>query len=298
MNTSPETAPGHAHHEGLHGSSRLARWGRAVVYGFAPLRRLVKSKLGERIVYTLRVARLVKRPLAFIAGEMRGEGVETLVLRNSGTKVTVRRRSGDLVMLHQILGRDIYAEPAEVAARLAALGRPPRIADLGGNVGFFTMRMLERHPGAEVFAVEADPDNAEVFARTIAANGLGDRVELVHAAAATEPGSVSFAAGNYFQSRVVEGPGDGTVTVEAIDVLPVLADRDLIKIDIEGSEWPILADPRFRELTAPVVTMEWHAHGCPDEDPAAAAERALGAAGYTVHHESADPGCGTLWAWR
>jgi FkbM family methyltransferase len=298
MSTPSETDPAPAHHEGLHGSGRLARWGRAAVYRFAPLRRLVKSRLGERVVYTLRVARLVKRPLAFVAGEARGGGVETLVLRRSGLKVAVRRRSGDLVMLHQILGRDVYAEPDEVAARLTALGRPPRIADLGGNVGLFTMRMLERHPGAEVFAVEADPGNAEVFARTIAANDLGDRVELVCAAAATEPGSVSFAAGNFFESKVVEGPGNGTVTVAAIDVLPALADRDLIKIDIEGSEWPILADRRFAALRAPVVTMEWHAHGCPDPDPAGAAERALVAAGYTVRHESADLGCGTLWAWR
>lgn len=35
------------------------------------------------------------------------------------------------------------------------------------------------------------------------------------------------------------------MSVAAADVLPYLADTDLVKMDIEGGEWEILADPRL-----------------------------------------------------
>ncbi len=41
-----------------------------------------------------------------------------------------------------------------------------------------------------------------------------------------------------------------------------------MKIDIEGAEWALLADPRFRELRAPVVGLEYHAQGGAPADPA------------------------------
>lgn len=290
--------PAQAHQAELHGESRAAQWARGAIYRFGPLRRLVKSELGKNLVYTLRVSREVKRPLAFALGEMQADGVATLVLRRSEMTVHVRRRSGDLVMLHQILGRDIYLPPPEVEERLAQVDGPLRAADLGGNVGFFTMRLLERYPDSLIYAVEADPHNAALFARTLETNRLKEQVELAEAAASNRPGAVEFAAGNFFQSRVVDGEGADTVLVQMIDVLPRLADRHLIKIDIEGSEWPILLDERFRNLEAVALAMEWHAHGCPSADPRAAAENALVEAGFTVRHSSSDADCGTLWAWR
>jgi FkbM family methyltransferase len=282
----------------LHGRGRLTRWARGAVYGFEPLRRLVKSPLGSNLVYTARVSRQVERPLRFAFGELRGGGVEALVLRRSGLTVNVRRRSGDLVMLHQIVGKDVYAPPAEVEERLGRLDGPLRAADLGGNVGFFTIALLERYPGAEILAVEADPDNAALFARTIEANRLGAKIELLQSAASNRAGTVEFAAGNFFESRVVENGGGDTIEVPMIDVLPLLSGRALIKIDIEESEWPILFDERFRQLDAVALALEWHAEGCPRPEPRAAAEEALRAAGFSLRHDHYEPGCGTLWAWR
>ncbi|MBK5218429.1 MAG: FkbM family methyltransferase [Thermoleophilia bacterium] len=288
-----------AHQPELHGTGRLSGWVRSTIDRIAPLRSVVKSPLVQNLIYTARVSRQVERPLAFVAGELRGEGTEAVVLRRSGLTANLRRGSGDLVMLHQIIGRDVYRPPVEVSERLGRVEGPLRIADLGANVGFFTLRQLESYPGCEIVAVEADPGNAALLARTLAANRLEPRVELVEAAASNAPGSVEFAAGNFFESHVVEGDGgDGTIEVRMIDALPLLAGRHLVKIDIEGSEWPILADPRFRELEAVALTLEWHIQGCPGSEPRQAAEDALAAAGYTVRHDHSEPGCGTLWAWR
>jgi hypothetical protein len=85
-----------------------------------------------------------------------------------------------------------------------------------------------------------------------------------------------------------------------VDVLPQLADADLVKIDIEGAEWPILADDRFRELKARLVVLEYHAECSPQPDPAAAAEQALVSAAYEVRHVGRKPafGAGLLWGVR
>lgn len=283
---------------GVHGTSRLARFARSAVYRIPPLRWLVKSKLGVHLTYMVRLSPKVRRPLAFVFGEMSPAGVEALELRRSGVTVHVRRRTPDLMMLHQILGRDVYRPPDEVTERLAKIEEPLRFADLGANVGFFTMRMLEHYPQAKALSVEADPDNASVFARTIEANRLEGQVELIQAAASNRSGTVEFAAGELFKGRVVDSSSATTVTVPLLDVLPPLKPCHLVKLDIKGSEWSILDDERFRDLEAVALTMEWHVLRCPSPDPRALAEKALVDAGYTVRHAVADPECGTLWAWR
>ena len=46
-----------------------------------------------------------------------------------------------------------------------------------------------------------------------------------------------------------------------VDVFPYLAAADLVKIDIEGSEWEILADARFAGIAARVLVLEYHPQG-------------------------------------
>lgn len=83
-------------------------------------------------------------------------------------------------------------------------------------------------------------------------------------------------------------------------MLPRLADTDLVKIDIEGSEWGgILQDPRFALLNIRALVMEWHRYGYPDDDSPSFVEGILKDAGFQVKHDqSVSEECGTLWAWR
>jgi hypothetical protein len=85
-----------------------------------------------------------------------------------------------------------------------------------------------------------------------------------------------------------------------VDLLDELAGVpiDVLKIDIEGSEHPLLADDRFRTLRVGVLVMEWH-------DTAAvpqarlACQALLEAAGYEVQDgEGAHDGAGVFWARR
>ncbi len=89
--------------------------------------------------------------------------------------------------------------------------------------------------------------------------------------------------------------------MEVVDVFPLLRGLtiDLLKIDIEGAEWAILADPRFAAIEVPVVMLEYHPHGAPTGDPKDDAQRALRSAGYETLPMHGEPdGTGIVWALR
>jgi FkbM family methyltransferase len=243
-----------------------------------------------RLSFALR-ASLVRERSRFVRNELRpGPATATYRLRGSGVAVAIRHHTGDVMVLDEIFSQCEYRPPPDVA-----LPNVSSAVDLGANIGLFGAWLLGLIPNARVVAYEPDPGNAAVHRLAIETNGLGDRWRLVEAFAGTKAGTTSFVAGLYAVSHEGEG-----IDVPVVDVLPELAEADLVKIDIEGAEWAILADPRFRELRAKVVVLEYHAEGCREPDPAAAAERALAEAAYEVYHAGRKPafGAGILWGLR
>ena len=57
--------------------------------------------------------------------------------------------------------------------------------------------------------------------------------------------------------------GEAREHVKSLDVFPYLAESDFVKMDIEGSEWQLIADRRFADVPAAVLVVEWHSEGCP-----------------------------------
>jgi FkbM family methyltransferase len=202
------------------------------------------------------------------------------------------------MVLDEIFSQQEYEPPPEAERALSALPAAPRIVDLGANIGLFGAWTLARFPEATIVAVEADPANAAIHRRTIEANGLDARWRLVEGFASTAPGVVRFAAGRHATSHAADHEEDW-VDVPTVDVLPDLVGADLVKIDIEGAEWDLLADPRFRHAKPRAVVLEYHQEGCPQPDAAAMAEQALRAAGFEVVHAGRKPqfGAGLLWAF-
>lgn len=124
--------------------------------------------------------------------------------------------------------------------------------DVGANVGWHTLLMGRQvGNGGRVFAIEANPSVRNQLARNIELNRL-DQVEIVPCAAA------EFAKTLRFFGPSADDPrsGDGHVvaiadrqsellSVEARTLDAIVTERsliriDLIKIDVEGYEWPVL----------------------------------------------------------
>jgi FkbM family methyltransferase len=248
-----------------------------------------------RLSFALRSVLVLERR-RFVGNELRRKPVTAVYrLRGSGVAIALRHHTGDVLVLDEIFSQLEYEPPADVRPALAGL-EAPNVVDLGANIGLFGAWMLGQHPDAAILAVEADPANAAVHRRTIEANGLGDRWTLVEGFASTQAGVVRFAGGEHATSRA--GSGEGSIDVRTVDILPELGAADVVKIDIEGAEWELLADPRFVALQPRVLVLEYHADGCPGPDPARAAEKALRSAGLRVFHGGRKPqfGTGILWA--
>ncbi len=252
--------------------------------------------------HALRVLAVMQPPHRFAGDLLRGAEEGTYRVRRTGQTVTFRPRL-DLQVAREHLTRSGYEPPAEVRAALGGR-RPARLVDLGANIGLSVLSSLARDPDASVVAVEPDPANVALLRRNIAQNGLADRVTVLAAAAGTAPGTVQFEAGHRELSRVVglggiAGAGSELIDVDVVDAFGLLAGADLVKIDIEGAEWPLLRDPRLRTLDAPVLVMEWHGAGSGVDAPGDEAERLLRAAGYEVAHQGRPLAeAGELWAYR
>ena len=219
-----------------------------------------------------------------------------------GSPVRVLLRHGphsDVGVFHEIFHAGIYTPPAAVEARLDALGRPPRVVDAGGNVGLFGAWLLSRRPGAEITSYEPEPGNRAVLEACAARNAALADWAVVPTAVGTEDGTAGFAGGMGAMSCLCE---DGPLQVSALDLLARLGGADLLKLDTEGGEWPILQDARLAAAGPAILVLEHHPAGAPPgEDPAAAARRLVAAAGYAdvrVVPDLRTDGVGMLWAWR
>lgn len=235
--------------------------------------------------------------LRFGWAELTSDRVLTHRLRDSDVVVTVRHGTGDILILDEIFLQREYELPPEVERLLSRAARP-EVVDVGANIGLFGAWLLTQFPSARIVSIEPSPENLGVLEQTVEANHRGDDWRVVPAAAGTAPGTSTFKLAGIATSRLAR-EGESGLTVDVVDFFDLARDADLVKLDIEGAEWPLLADERLASLRAAVV-VEFHADGCPSSDPKDAATRALERAGYVVRPKSERPrlGTGVLWAWR
>ena len=235
---------------------------------------------------------LTSRPARFAACELRGgRRLRRHALRGGDWSFCIHHGGADASVLAEVFRQRYYALPPDVERRLGGRGGPLRVADLGAHVGFFALWVLQRHPDAEILSFEPDPYNFAALRCTIAANGArASRWQAVQACAAAADGRIRLAAGASSSSHMTSDDDPRGVTVAARDVFSQLEKPDLVKIDIEGGEWELLADPRFRALEASVLFLEYHPRGCPSPDPRAHAIGVLHDSGYAVDEVFSAPG--------
>ncbi len=276
---------------------------------------LIRSEPAQYVVRTVRAARAVRERARFTALQLAPARAASYTLASSGLRVFLRHRTRDIDIFKEIFGTGYgpgsYDPPAEVAAALDASAEPG-VLDLGGNIGLFGAYVLGRWPAARVRSFEPDPTNLPVIERVISANQLQRRWSVEPVAVSNADGELPFVSGLFAESqlagveRVAERAPNAaslesghTINVPVIDIFSRDTAVELIKMDIEGGEWPILTDPRLAGIGARAIVLEWHADGAPEADARAAALRLLAAAGYTQVQETEDYGLrGLFWAWR
>lgn len=194
---------------------------------------------GLRVAQHLTTGR--DRLRAATAGLMFGlgrRGPVTLTLTVAGRRVpfTVPDRAAMAVLVEVFVSAH-YAHGTATA--------PAAILDLGGHVGASALFFRLRYPAARIVAVEASPRLVRLLRRNTA--GLG--IEVLHAAVAPAPGSVTFSeAAESWAGSIGTGTGGAGHAVEVpavtLDQLLVEYGIDAVKMDVEGAEFAIVDGAR------------------------------------------------------
>lgn len=140
------------------------------------------------------------------------------------------------------------------------------IVDGGANIGAFTLFALAAAPKSKVWSLEPFPETYHQLELTVARNNQVNRVSTHQLALAPEPGTRHMAGGDLPSHKrvLVDSPSAKDVSVEAIPLGDFL-DRegletlDLLKLDIEGEEHPLLLDTPDAVLQRiGALAMEYH----------------------------------------
>ena len=175
-----------------------------------------------------------------------------------GLEISIRPKpSHDYHTAHEIFCERIYENDLDA-------GSVRHIVDLGGNVGYSCLFWCEEYPNASILTFEPHPTHCRLLEWHLDKNGYAERVKVVAAAAGVRAG-VANLTDEDDGSAIVQDKLAGSITVQVVDIFQAVPDApiDVLKMDIEGSEYAILADPRFETLAARTkrLLVEWHARG-------------------------------------
>ena len=155
----------------------------------------------------------------------------------------------DDIFIHQSL--DFACEVAE-----------PRILDCGANIGLASLYFKRRYPHARVTAFEPDPRLAAICRSNLAFSDVVRHVDVKESAVWTTDGTLEFICEGTDSGAIasldqnVEGPVAPVSSVRLRDWLdePV----DLLKLDIEGAEVPVLRDCSDRLANVRAMLIDLH----------------------------------------
>jgi len=171
----------------------------------------------------------------------------TLRLLNfrDGLNVVCRGVAGDWVVIHELLFAGGYQNAFEY---LKTTSHQPLVLDLDGNIGLFSLLAARSNPSAQIHAYEPGPPNYRLFEMNCLANpALAPRIHLQKEAVAGHTCQSTW----FFDELNPGGSGFFAATgskvlvqirafADVINSLP--APADLLKMDIEGSEYELLAE--------------------------------------------------------
>ena len=178
------------------------------------------------------------------------------VALKSGLKIILRPPPArDLTTAHDIFVSEIY----DLNPHVDTLG-DGLVVDVGANVGYsclYFANLLRRNP---ILAVEPHPVFSAILKQQLDANGFSARTRIAQVAAHVRDGRALLSDAED-SSTIVNIAGTGTYPIEMVDLFALVGSEAvaLLKMDIEGGEYPILEDPRFEKLNCRMVMLEWHA---------------------------------------
>lgn len=238
-------------------------WAEGVVgvnVGYAKGMRRIRERVA--ISRTFGVRQTARCAAAVVATRLASRW-EHLVAPN-GQPLRMSMAAGDWGALHEIYGADEYALPA------SAEQLPVRtVLDFGANAGLASLYFGMKYSDARVLAFEPIP---AIHARLRRNTSTMPNVECFPHAVCASDRRLVFNVAGMSSTSLDSGSSGETVEVQGVDIFEQLSHVGaegpfLLKLDIEGGEYELFADPRIDDLLAltNIVFFEAHRFG-PESD--------------------------------
>ena len=257
------------------------------------------SSMLSKIEYLLVFNKIIKNPL-------------DLVLQYLGLwkhpYIAYRMRAGDTIIARtdtpddREMLREVFGKDNDYASYTP--GNDDTVLDIGAYIGGFTL--LAARTCKRVIAYEPHPDNFRLLNVNLQLNGLSRKAVAYPFAVSDAPGKKTLHVGDFRMGFSLykdwgPRPRDGEIQVECITLSQVMEsnklDRvDLLKMDCEGAEYPIImgADKKTLSKIRRMIIEHHVVEGHPREKMM----RRLADEGFKVSVVKEEPGNSIVYATR
>lgn len=204
---------------------------------------------------------LVAGPAKALEGfQRRGRPIEVKPPPGAPRPLWVRAGTSDILTHLEVIRQGEWDMPLRA-------GPPAVILDLGANIGLAAVWYASRYPGARIICVECEQANYDLLVRNTRSYG---QIETLHAAVWSEPTTVTVTDPGegdwgYRVAKDLGGPDVEALTIDGLMERFGLDHVDLVKMDVEGAEAAIFANPSAWIDRVSAIAVELHesiAPGC------------------------------------
>lgn len=229
------------------------------------------------------------------------------LIRNRHIRFTTPTKSLYLVF-KEIFINDVY----NIRQMARQLPENPVVIDIGGNAGYFDLFLLSEKRQAVIYAYEAVAANCELFNKHLEMNpAIKNMVQVNHRAVTGTPRAyitlyLESSSSNAVTASIYDDFTEENTFTEQVPCVSLaeifdgnnISRADLIKIDCEGSEYPIIYETPA-EVWQKVRSMAIEVHDLDEEERnLRSLEQYLFAQGFNLSHEMMENDCHMLFATK
>jgi len=207
------------------------------------------------------IIQTLKHPSALIVDRL---GIRKLIIyrTRNGIRFLSRSKTTDINEAIVVLSGKEYSEDLlDISSQ-----NNPVVVDAGGNIGFFCLYINKLNPSAKIITIEPYAENIVLLQKNLSLNGLQD-VVIVPLALSNSSGTSRFEVKEYHfdGGRITDDESTSntfieTTTLEVIFDTYKIGNVDLLKMDIEGSEFDVIqASLDLLSKRVRRIVIEYHA---------------------------------------